>query len=113
MQSLFGVLSTQLQGTSLIHETMFEGRLGYIQELAKMGANAVICDPHRVLVSGPTPLYGQEIRSYDLRAGASLIVAGLIASGQTIIYDAEIIDRGYERIEERLKGIGADIERLE
>jgi UDP-N-acetylglucosamine 1-carboxyvinyltransferase len=113
MQSLFGVLATQLHGTSLIHETLFDGRLGYIQELIKMGANAVMCDPHRVLISGPTPLYGQEIRSYDLRAGASLVIAGLVASGQTIIHDADIIDRGYERIEERLRGIEADIVRLD
>lgn len=113
LQALFGVLATQLQGTTLIHEKMFEGRLGYIPELIKMGANAVICDPHRVLVSGPTPLYGQEIRSFDLRAGAAMIVAGLVASGETIIHDAQVIDRGYERIEERLAAIGADIQRVE
>lgn len=113
LQALFGVLATQLHGTSLIHEKMFEGRLGYIQELIKMGANAVICDPHRVLVTGPTPLYGQEIRSFDLRAGAAMIVAGLVASGETIIHDAEIVDRGYERIEERLRALGADIKRID
>lgn len=113
LQAIFGVLATQLHGTTLIHEKMFEGRLGYIQELIKMGANAVICDPHRVLVTGPTPLYGQEIRSFDLRAGAAMIVAGLIANGETIIHDAEIIDRGYERIEERLGALGADIRRVE
>lgn len=113
LQALFGVLATQLHGTTLIHEKMFEGRLGYIQELIKMGANAVICDPHRVLVTGPTPLYGQEIRSFDLRAGAAMIIAGLIASGETVIHDAEIVDRGYERIEERLNALGADITRAE
>ena len=113
LQAIFGVLATQLHGTSLIHEKMFEGRLGYIQEMVKMGANAVICDPHRVLVTGPTPLYGQEIRSFDLRAGAAMIIAGLIASGETVIHDAEIVDRGYERIEERLGEIGADIQRIE
>ncbi|MEK7648314.1 MAG: UDP-N-acetylglucosamine 1-carboxyvinyltransferase [Patescibacteria group bacterium] len=113
LQAIFGVLATQLHGTTLIHEKMFEGRLGYISELVKMGANAVICDPHRVLITGPTPLYGQEIRSFDLRAGAAMIIAGLIASGETIIYDAEIIDRGYECIEERLSQVGADIQRIE
>ncbi len=113
LQSLFGVLATQLPGTSLLHETMFEGRLGYIQELIKMGANAIICDPHRVLITGPTPLYGSEIRSYDLRSGASLIVAGLLASGETIIHEADIIDRGYEHIETRLSAIGADITRID
>lgn len=112
LQSIFGVLATQLHGTTLIHEKMFEGRLGYIQELIKMGANAVLCDPHRVLVSGPTPLHGQEIRTYDLRAGAAMIVAGLLASGQTIINDVEIVDRGYESLETRLAGLGADITRV-
>ena len=90
---------------------MFEGRLGYINELVKMGANATICDPHRVLVTGPTPLYGTEIRSFDLRAGAAMIIAGALATGQTIIHDAQIVDRGYEHIEQRLKGLGVDITR--
>ncbi len=113
LQSLFGILATQVQGTTLIHETIFEGRLGYIAELIKMGANAVICDPHRVIISGPTPLYGQEIRSNDLRAGISMIIAGCIAIGQTTLYDAEIIDRGYEHIEDRLRLLNIDIQRIE
>lgn len=113
LQSLFGVLATQAHGTSLIFDTMFEGRLGYIQELIRMGSNAVICDPHRVLITGPTPLYGQEIRSFDLRAGAAMIVAGIIAAGETVINGAEIIDRGYENIEERLRNLGVSIERLD
>ncbi len=111
MQSLFGVLATQTQGATMIHETMFEGRLGYIQELKKMGADASVLDPHRVMISGPTPLYGKEIHSLDLRAGAALVIAALIASGESIIHDAQIIDRGYERIEERLSALGADIMR--
>jgi UDP-N-acetylglucosamine 1-carboxyvinyltransferase len=111
LQSPFGVLATQCIGTSLIQDPMFEGRLSYVNELVKMGANAVICDPHRVLISGPTPLYGQEIRGLDLRAGATLVIAGLIASGETILHGAEIIDRGYERLDERLRAVGADIER--
>ena len=77
-----------------------------------MGANAVICDPHRVLISGPTPLYGKEIQSPDLRAGATLIIAGLIAQGIPEISKAEVIDRGYERIVERLKKIGAKIKKI-
>lgn len=112
LQSIFGVLSTQVQGTTLIHETLFEGRLGYVNELIRMGANAIMCDPHRVLISGPSPLYGTEIRSLDLRAGAAMIIAGLVASGQTIIHEAQIIDRGYEHIEERLLQLGADITRV-
>ncbi len=113
VQSLFGVLATQSHGTSLIHETIFDGRFGYIRELENMGANAVVCDPHRVLITGPTPLYGQEVRSLDLRGGIAVVVAGLIAHGQTVIHGAELIDRGYEHIEERLKMLGADIRREE
>ena len=113
LQSIFGVLATQTQGTTLIWDTLFEGRMGYVQELVRMGANAVVCDPHRVLVTGPTPLYGQEIRGFDLRAGAAMIIAGLIASGRTIINGADIVDRGYENIVGRLQALGAAIECIE
>ncbi|MFA5070065.1 MAG: UDP-N-acetylglucosamine 1-carboxyvinyltransferase [Patescibacteria group bacterium] len=112
LQAPFSILATQAKGTSLIHDPLFEARLSHIQELIKMGANAVICDPHRVLISGPTPLFGQEIKSPDLRAGATLIIAGLIANGITEISQAEIIDRGYEQIETRLSRLGAKIERI-
>ncbi len=113
LQAPFGVLATQCSGTSLIHDPLYEGRLGYINELAKMGANATICDPHRVVITGPTPLYGKEIRGLDLRAGATLVIAGLVASGETVLHNAAVIDRGYERIDERLRQLGADIERVE
>ncbi len=109
----FGVLATQCAGTTLIHEPLYEGRFGFVNELVKMGANAVVCDPHRVLISGPTPLYGREIKSLDLRAGATLLVAGILADGETILQGAEIIDRGYERIEERFAEVGAEIIREE
>lgn len=109
LQALFGLLATQCHGTSLIQEPLYESRLGYLNELAKMGANIIIADPHRAVVSGPTPLYGTEIRSLDLRAGATMILAGLIAEGETIIHDAEIIDRGYEHLADRLRAVGADI----
>lgn len=112
LQAPFGVLATQCQGTTLIQDPMFEGRLGYVSELVKMGANAIVADPHRVIITGPTPLYGQEIKSFDLRAGATLIIAGLIASGETIINEAENVDRGYEKIEERLSVLGAEIKRV-
>lgn len=112
LQSILGVLATQAQGTSMIHDPLFEGRFKYLDELSKMGANIVICDPHRALVTGHTPLYGTSISSYDLRAGASLIIAGLIASGETVINDTYQIDRGYEKIDERLQRIGADIKRI-
>jgi len=112
LQAPFGVLATQCGGTTLIHDPLYEGRLGYVNELIKMGANAVICDPHRVLITGPTPLYGQEIRGLDLRAGATLVIAGLIAQGETVLHGAEIIDRGYEDIDGRLRAVGADIARI-
>jgi UDP-N-acetylglucosamine 1-carboxyvinyltransferase len=110
-QAPFGLMATQAVGTSLIHDPMFDGRFGYIGELQKMGANATVCDPHRVIISGPTPLYGTEIRSLDLRAGATLVIAGLIANGETLIHGAEIVDRGYEDLHGRLKAVGADIVR--
>lgn len=113
LQAPFAVLATQAQGTSLIHDPMYEGRMGYVQELVKMGANAVVCDPHRVLITGPTPLYGQEIKSVDLRAGATVVLAALAAQGETVIADAQMIDRGYERLDERLRQVGADISREE
>jgi UDP-N-acetylglucosamine 1-carboxyvinyltransferase len=112
LQQPFGVMATQCRGTSLIHDPMFEGRLGYVNELIKMGAGAVICDPHRVLITGPTPLYGQEIKGLDLRAGATMVIAGLVASGETVIHGAEVIDRGYERLDDRLRAVGAEIQRV-
>lgn len=112
LQAPFGVLATQCSGTSLIHDPMYEGRLGYINELCKMGANATICDPHRVVITGPTPLYGKEIRGLDLRAGATLIIAGLVATGETVLHNAAVIDRGYENLDHRLRQVGADIQRM-
>lgn len=109
LQALFGLLATQAHGTSFIHDPLFEARMGYVSELVKMGANAVIADPHRVYITGPTPLRGTEIRSLDLRAGATMVLAGLIADGETLIHDAEMVYRGYERLDERLMSLGADI----
>ena len=105
------VLATQASGVSLIHEWMYEGRLGYISELIKMGANAVILDPHRALIIGPTPLRGSEIKALDVRSGMTLIIAALVAEGESVLNEAFHIDRGYEKIEERLQKLGADIER--
>ncbi len=113
LQAPFGVLATQAVGTSLIHDPLFEGRFGYVQELIKMGASAIVADPHRVIVIGPSPLYGQEIKSLDIRAGITLIIAGLVAEGETRIQDAEVVDRGYEDIVPRLQALGADITRVD
>lgn len=112
LQALFGLLATQCQGTTLIQDVIFEGRMGYVNELIKMGANAVIADPHRVVITGPTTLRGTEIRSLDLRAGATMVLAGLIAEGETIIHDAEMVYRGYEDLDGRLRVLGADIEQV-
>ena len=112
LQPLFGVLATQAQGTSLIFDTLYEGRLKYIDALKKMGAEATILDPHRALITGPSVLQGTEVQSLDLRAGATLLIASLIAKGESILGDAEQIDRGYEAIDERLIRLGADIKRI-
>jgi UDP-N-acetylglucosamine 1-carboxyvinyltransferase len=112
LQPLFALLATQAKGTSLIHDPIFEGRMSYLHELMKMGANTVIADPHRALITGPTPLYGTEINGLDIRAGITLLIAGLVAEGKTVIHDANHIDRGYEKIEERLRTLGATIERV-
>ncbi|MDD5146450.1 MAG: UDP-N-acetylglucosamine 1-carboxyvinyltransferase, partial [Candidatus Pacebacteria bacterium] len=103
---------TQAGGKSLIHDPLYENRLQYTQELRKMSADIEIVDPHRAFVFGPTLLRGVTIESWDIRAGASLILAGLMAEGKTTIKNVEQIDRGYERIEERLAGLGANIKRI-
>jgi len=113
LQPELGVLATQTKGIVLIHDPLFEGRLKYLEELNKMGANIIFCDPHRAIIYGPTSLKGITIPSPDLRGGAALVIAGLIAKGKTVIKNIYQIDRGYEKIEERLKKLGADIERVE
>lgn len=113
LQAVFSVLATQAKGVSLIHDPLFESRLDHIPELIKMGARAIICDPHRVIIAGPTPLIAHEIKSFNLRAAAAFIIAGLIAQGETIINDAEVIDRGYADIDKRLAALGAKIKRAE
>jgi len=108
---LFGVLATQTEGTTLIHDPLYEGRLRYLDELNKMGAQIIFADPHRAIINGPTELRGVTVDSPDLRGGASLIVGALLAKGETIINNIEQIDRGYEKLEERLQKIGASIKR--
>src|SRR3989338_3093441 len=106
-------LLTQAKGKSLVHDPLYENRLNYIHELRKMGADIEMVDPHRAIVFGKTELTGQRIESGDIRAGAALIIAGLMAKGNTTIENIHQIDRGYEKIEERLQGLGADIKRTE
>ncbi len=111
LQAPLGVLSTQTKGLTLIHDPLYEGRLKYLEELNKMGAETVICDPHRAIISGPTHLHGVMLDPLDLRAGAALLIAGLIAEDTTIIKDISQADRGYEDIDKRLRALGADIRR--
>lgn len=112
LQAPFGALATQTKGLTLIHDPLYEGRLKYLEELNKMGAEIVICDPHRAIINGPTELHGTVLDPLDLRAGAALIIAGLIADGITIIRDISQADRGYEEIDKRLKDVGANIKRV-
>ncbi len=112
LQAPFGVLMTQAEGASTIYETLFEGRLNYIDELNKMGANCIHQSTHEATIIGPTPLRGTTIESFDLRAGATLLIASFIAQGESVIEKAEVIDRGYEKIDERLNKIGAKIKRI-
>lgn len=112
LQSPYTLLMTQVQDQSIIHESIFEGRLFFTDQLNSMGANIIMCDPHRVVVSGPTKLYGKKLTSPDLRAGITLVLAGMIAKGTTTIDNIYQIDRGYENIEARLQKLGADIKRI-
>jgi len=112
IQAPFGVLATQAQGKTLIHDSLYESRFNYVAELVRMGANANVLDPHRVEITGPTKLTGTEITSFDLRAGVSLIIAALLAEGKSVINEIYQVDRGYEKIEKRLKKLGADIKRI-
>jgi UDP-N-acetylglucosamine 1-carboxyvinyltransferase len=105
------VLLTQAQGTSVISETIFDNRFMHVSELNRMGANIEL-DRHTAVVKGPTPLSGAKVMATDLRASACLVLAGLIAEGQTVIDRVYHLDRGYERIEEKLAGLDAKIERL-
>ena len=113
LQAPFTVLMTQAEGQSMIFETVFEDRLNYIEDLNRMGANIVMCDPHRILVHGPTTLHGREIESPDIRAGLAFVITALIAKGFSEVKNVYQIDRGYEKIDERLEALGANIKRLE
>ncbi len=113
LTSIAVVVASQARGTVLVFEKMFESRLFFVDKLVSMGARIILCDPHRVVVTGPAQLYGQRMSSPDIRAGMAMLIAALCAEGTSTIGDAYQIDKGYERIDERLRELGAQIRRVE
>lgn len=111
LQSPLTVAMTQARGLALVHETIFEGRLFFVDKLLKMGASAILCDPHRCVIEGPRKLRGTALESPDVRAGIALLIAAACAEGRSTIENIYQIDRGYEKIEERLRIIGVNIQR--
>jgi UDP-N-acetylglucosamine 1-carboxyvinyltransferase len=107
------VTATQCAGMLLVFEKMFESRLFFVDKLIGMGARIVLCDPHRAVISGPSPLKGGTVESPDIRAGMAMLLAALAAEGSSTIHNVGQIERGYERIDERLRALGADIERAD
>ena len=113
LTSIAVTVATQARGTVLIFEKMFESRLFFVDKLVSMGARIILCDPHRAVVTGPARLFGQRMASPDIRAGMAMLIASLCAEGTSTIGNVGEIDRGYERIDERLRSLGARIERVE
>jgi len=113
LMSVAIVMATQTKGTLLFFEKMFESRLYFVDRLIEMGARIVQCDPHRVVIAGPARLHGIRMSSPDIRAGMALLLAALCAKGESVIGNAEVIDRGYEKIDAKLRSLGADIERID
>jgi UDP-N-acetylglucosamine 1-carboxyvinyltransferase len=112
LTSIAVAMATQAEGMVLIHEKMFENRLFFVDKLVSMGARVIVCDPHRAVVSGPSRLHGERMESPDIRAGMAMLIAALCAQGTSEIGNIRQIDRGYERIDERLRSLGARIERV-
>jgi UDP-N-acetylglucosamine 1-carboxyvinyltransferase len=113
LTSIAVVTATQARGTVLVFEKMFESRLFFVDKLVAMGARIILCDPHRAVVTGPAHLYGERLTSPDIRAGMAMLIAALCAEGVSTIGNVGEIDRGYERIDERLRNLGASIERVD
>lgn len=111
LQAPMTVFLTQTDGEALVFETIFEGRLNFVSELVRMGADIRLWDQHRATVKGPSLLHGREVESPDIRAGLAFVIAAIIANGQSIIHNVYYIDRGYEAVDQRLRKIGVDIER--
>ena len=112
LTSIALAVATQARGTILIFEKMFENRLFFVDKLVRMGARIILCDPHRAVVTGPARLHGERLESPDIRAGMAMVIAALCAEGTSVIGNIGQIDRGYERIDERLRALGASIERI-
>lgn len=113
LMSPFIVLATQTEGTVLCHDWMYEWRIFFVDDLISMGANIFIADPHRVVVTGPSKLHGEKLFSKDIRAGMSIVLAALCAQGISEIDNIEVVERGYEKIVERLRSLGADVKKVE
>jgi UDP-N-acetylglucosamine 1-carboxyvinyltransferase len=111
--SIVIVVATQIKGTVLIHEKMYESRMFFVDKLIAMGARIVLCDPHRAVISGPTKLHGSELISPDVRAGMAMILAAMAAEGKSVIRNVYQIERGYEHLVDRLSSLGAIIERID
>ena len=111
LTSIITVVATQVEGTVLIHEKMFESRMFFVDKLIGMGARIVLCDPHRAVVTGPSPLTGSELTSPDVRAGMAMVIAALAAEGKSLIRNVYQIERGYEHLVDRLSALGANIQR--
>ena len=112
LMSIAIVVATQSRGSVLFHDWMYPSRMFFIDKLVSMGAQIVLCDPHRCIVQGPTPLFGEKMESPDIRAGMSLLIAALSAHGSSVIRNIGQIDRGYERVDEKLRNLGARIQRI-
>jgi len=113
LMSIAIVVATQCEGLVLVFEKLFESRLFFVDKLIGMGARVVLCDPHRAVIAGPSPLHGQVLESPDIRAGMAILLAALAAQGDSVIHNIGQIERGYERIDERLRALGAHIERTD
>jgi UDP-N-acetylglucosamine 1-carboxyvinyltransferase len=112
LMSIAIVLATQSKGTVLFHDWMYPSRMFFTDKLVSMGAQIVLCDPHRCIVQGPTELTGEKMESPDIRAGMALVLASLSARGKSVIRNVNQIDRGYEKVDEKLRKLGAEIERI-
>jgi UDP-N-acetylglucosamine 1-carboxyvinyltransferase len=113
LMSIGIVIASQARGTILFHDWMYPSRMFFIDKLVSMGARIILCDPHRCIVEGPSKLVGEQLESPDIRAGMALVIAALAAQGDSHIRNIGQIERGYERIDEKLRGLGAQIERLD